>query len=185
MTRHVPWIAIFLAIFLIAADSQKAPPRDSTWIGVYSTPSEMSDLNGTVLSVEKPDRPLTPQHFNYRMFLYSDLENADEIPQEELSGDILVEGEHLFLPMAAGYHSPDKKEPVLSASLYRYTRMSIRGHTVLLRDDALRHYYEDKTLYQPGILIRVAVDATKISKLADARHESISVLGDPTKEGNK
>lgn len=147
MTRTtISWLSLTFAGCLLGADSPKAPPRDSTWIGVYSTPSEMSDLNGTVLSVEKADPPLTPQHFSYRLFMYSDIENADEIPQEELSGDILVEGEHLFLPMAAGYHYPNKKEPVLSAYLFRYTRMSIQGHTVLLRDDALRHYQKDKSL---------------------------------------
>ena len=185
MLRTAICLSLAVAVCLIAADSPKVTPRDPTWMGVYSSPSETADLNGAVLSVEKADRPMTPQHFTYRLFMYSDLENADEIPQEELSGDILVEGERLFLPMAAGYRRPNQKEPALSASLYRYTRMTIHGRTVLLRDDALRHYLEDKSLYQHGILIKVADDATKISKLADARHESISVLGDPKKEGTK
>jgi hypothetical protein len=185
MRDVICWLSLAVAVCLIATDSPKATPRDPTWMGVYSSPSEPFDLNGAVLSVEQPDRPMTPQHFTYRLFMYSDLESADAIPQEELSGDILVEGDRLFLPMASGYHRANQKEPALSASLYRYTRMTIRGRTALLRDDALRHYLEDKSLYQPGILIKIADDATKLSKLADARHESISVLGDPKKEGNK
>ena len=183
MTRTaISWLSLAFAACLIAADSPEAPPRDSTWMGVYSSPSEIGDLNGTVLSVEKANMPMTPQHFSYRLFMYSDIEAPDEIPQKELSGDVLVEGERLFLPIAAGYHYPNQKQPVLNAYLYRYTRMTIHGCIVLLRDDALRHYLKDKSLYD-GILIRVADDTKQLTKLADAKHESIKILyDDPKKE---
>jgi hypothetical protein len=184
MTRTaISWLSLTLATCLVAADSSETPPRDPTWIGVYSSPSEIGDLHGTVLSVEKTDRPMTAQHFTYRLFMYSDLVTDDEIPQKELSGDILVEGERLFLPIATGYHYPNQNEPVLNASLYRYTRMTIHGRVVLLRDDALRHYLRDKSLYDYGVLIKVADDAKQLTKLADAKHESIKILyDDPKKE---
>ena len=56
------------------------------------------------------------------------------------------------------------------------TRAVIQGHTVLLRDDALKAYRENNQLYDYGILIRVSDKATLFTDLDHVKHESIKVL---------
>ena len=108
------------------------------------------------------------------MTFYSDVADRDEIIESEKHGDVIVDGDKLFVPTASGSFKDGK--PSLHAEITRYTRLQIKGHTVLLRDDALKAYREQNQLYNYGILIKVAESITYTEKLSVAKHESIKVL---------
>jgi hypothetical protein len=118
--------------------------------------------------------------FTYWMISYSDVRVVDEIREDRKFGELLMDGDMLYVPEASGYMRDGK--PSLHASLTRYTRMIIRGRTVLLRDDALKVYREQNRLYDYGILIKVSDQADLLTDLDHVKHESIKVLyADPAK----
>jgi hypothetical protein len=152
--------------------------NSSTWIGVYTSPSEVGGFSGTVLSVEAE---FQTDRLRYRMTFYSDVVLADAIDEKEKSGQLLPENNELFVPEASGYTSDGKVS--LLAKITRYTRIQINGHTVLMRDDALKEYREHDRLYDYGILIKVQDSADFFVNLDKVKHESLKVLyKDPGKE---
>ena len=168
-----------LAVGLAAAadDAAEPAPEQAAWLGVYSSPKEIGGFTGTVLSIEKG----VPDGLSYRMTFYTDVILADAIEQSELRGDVLTNGDQMYVGTASGYILDGK--PTLFGTVKRYTRATINGRVVLLRDDALQAYRKDGTLYDYGILIRVSEKAARLGKLAAAPHESITVLQrNPKKE---
>ena len=146
-------------------------PTDENWVGIYSSPKEIGGFSGTVLEIQ---RNLTGGGFEYWMRSYSDARMADEIGEARKFGELLIDSDRLYVPVASGFMNEGK--PILSASITRYTRMTIRGHTVLLRDDALKVYRDQNRLYDYGILIKVDDHADLLADLDRVRHESIKVL---------
>jgi hypothetical protein len=148
------------------------------WIGVYSSPAETGGFSGTVLAVEQGFRS---NDLGYEMTFYTDAHSADAIEEKVKHGNVLVQGDQLFLPEASGY----KREGEISLGGYvtRYTRVRVNARTVLMRDDALREFAEHDRLYDYGILIKVSDVAEYAADLEKAKHESIKVLyKDPNKE---
>lgn len=127
----------------------------SSWVGVYSSPSEVGGFSGTVLSIE---RMLTTESLSYRMTFSSDLGGA----RGEKHGWPLVEGDRLYLPV--------------SSQITRYRRVNVKGHTVLMEDEALRAFREQNRLYDYGILIKVLDKGDPFLNLTSVKHESIKVL---------
>jgi hypothetical protein len=149
---------------------------DETWLGVYASTSEVGGFSGTVLALERDWN----DELRYRMHFYSDVSSADAIEQDELRGDCLTEGDTLYLPQAYGFMREGK--PVLQAKVTRYTRVTINGHPVLLRDDALRAYRANNKLYDYGILVRVGGPPEWSADLRSVKHPSIKTLyPDPSK----
>jgi hypothetical protein len=157
-----------------AAASSQPSPQD--WFGVYATPVEISGFSGTTLCLQAGYQG-SPQ---YRMRFYSDVISGDAIKQEELFGGFLTDGDALYLPRAFGF----VREGVTSlmATVDRYTLVTINGHKVLLRDDALRAYRKEDKLYDYGILIKVDDRPDAIVDLEKVQHPSIrSLYADPSK----
>jgi hypothetical protein len=152
-------------------------PAGHTWLGVYASTSETGGFSGTVLALERNWN----DQLRYRMRFYSDVSLGDDgIEQDEPSGDCLIEGATLYLPQAHGFMREGK--PILLATLTRYTRVTINGHTVLLRDDALRAYRAKNELYDYGILVRVGGPPEWLADLRSVKHPSIKTLyADPSK----
>lgn len=154
----------------------KAPPASrpvveaTSWIGVYSSPSEIGGFTGTVLSIEEGLR----DDLDYRMTYYTDVIIGGQIREKEKRGTVLIDGDKVYIPMADGFLEKDGAR--LDASLSRYTRVNIRGRTVLMRDDALRAYRAENRLYDYGVLIKVAEKLELVAELNDAKHESIKVF---------
>lgn len=143
----------------------------SSWIGIYSSTSEIGGFTGTVLSLEDA---FTHGSLRYRMKFRSDVVVADMIRESEKDGQPLVEGDELYLPEASGYVLDGKTS--LWASITRYTRVNLQGRTVLMRDDALRAFRKNNRLYDYGILIKVLDRGDPFLNLAAVKHESIKVL---------
>lgn len=158
-----------------AATTQPAINDYSSWIGVYSSTSEIGGFTGTVLSLEDT---FTAGGLRYRMKFHSDVVVANMIRESEEHGQPLVEGDELYLPEATGYVLDGKTS--LSASITRYTRINVQGRTVLMRDDALREFRKHNRLYDYGILVKVLDKADLFLNLADVKHESIKVLSQNT-----
>jgi hypothetical protein len=169
-------IAFLVSLFALACvgsaftDAQKTASTDSSWIGVYSSPSEIGGYSGTALSIEKS----FSGGLEHRMTFYSDVVIKGSIEQSELEGDVLIDGDKIYIATASGFYS--HRKPVLSGRVERYTRVRIKGRTVLLRDDALEAYRRHDRLYDYGILIKVADRTDSSVDLKNVRHESIKVL---------
>ena len=172
MKAQSSFLALFAFWFAAAAADPPKPaqtPQDS-WVGIYSSTSEIGGFSGTVLAIEKDFRDA----LQYRMTFYSDVVLANAIKETEKHGDVLTDSDKLYVPTAYGHYLHGK--PSLEASVTRYTRLEIKGRKVLLRDDALKAYREHNQLYDYGILIKVADTVDRFAKLDDAKHESIKVL---------
>jgi hypothetical protein len=164
----------------IPAPSQPiAATTDDSWLGIYSSPSEIGGFSGTVLAIEKDYKG----SLAHRMTFHSDVVGGDMIKEREKSGEVLTDGDKLYVATAFGFMHDGK--PSLGADLTRYTRLQIQGRTVLLRDDALQEYQQHNRLYDYGVLIKVSDTVDTLSKLEDAKHESIKTLYiDPSKKWN-
>jgi hypothetical protein len=163
----------------IASPDQNQESEDASWVGLYSSPKEISGFSGTALAIEKGYYG----GLQYRMTFYSDVGSSDDIDEAVKSGDVLVDGDKLYLPRAGGQYRDGKA--VLSADIDRYSRREICRRTVLLRDDALKAFTQENMLYDYGILIKIADSVERFASLDDARHESIKVLyDDPAKSWN-
>jgi hypothetical protein len=156
---------------------QRQPPSEKPpvsaadlddWVGVYSSPEEIGVFSGTVLVIEKDDE------LHYRKRFYSDVVSANDIKQDVRTGGCLADGDRLFIPEAYGYYRDGK--PQLLASVERFTRASINGRIVLLRDDAREAYESEDKLYDYGILIKIADKADLMLDLDEVKHESIKLL---------
>jgi hypothetical protein len=159
-----------------AAGGPSTAPSPDSWSGAYSSPSEIGAFTGTVLLIETE----TDGGLHYRMTFRSDRGSTDEVREGEKFGTLLTEGQHLYLPVATAYRREDRVQTF--ADVTRYTRMTIRGRTVLLRDDALNAYQKQDRLYDYGILIKVDEGRDFVPSLDDVRHESIKALyRDPAK----
>jgi len=161
----------------IASPDQNQEAGEASWVGLYSSPEEISGFSGTVLAIEKGYYG----DLQYRMTFYSDVRSNDDIDEAVKSGDVLVDGDKLYLPRAAGHYRDGKA--VLSADIERYSRREIGGRTVLLRDDALKAFTQENKLYDYGILIKVADSLQRFASLDDVRHDSIKVLYDDPAKG--
>ena len=144
------------------------------WIGVYTSPEEVGGYSGTALDIKEG-------YFgklSHRMTFYSDgnlvVEGTRDIEEPEKSGDVMVDGNKLYVATATGSITHGKAS--LDAGLERYTRVRVCGRVVLMRDDALELYRRKNELYDYGILIKVSDSDGSLSKLAAAKHESIKVL---------
>jgi hypothetical protein len=188
------WVMILLGLGALggcqhAKREQAATPVDwgrpeawegnlENWIGAYSSPGETGGFSGTALLIT---HPFESKKIQYKMSYYRDVRNEGEIEESEKSGQLLAEGDELFLPEASGYMRDGKVS--LRAYIERYTRVRINGRTVLMRDDALREYREHDRLYDYGILIKVSEAADIFTDLEKVKHESVKVLyKDPKKE---
>ena len=161
------------------SDAAVPPSRPSTadddgnWPGVYASPSEIRRFSRTVLVLDAGPEPA--EHY-YRMWFTSDFFIANAIPQKERTGFCLAEGDRLYLPEASGAYVGGR--PRLSARLTRYTRLTINGQDVLMRDDALRAYREKNKLYDYGILIRVAGGIAGEADLRRVEAPSVKLLSE-------
>ena len=172
MKRHFLLLPVLAIGFLtFAAESEKQPAAElDSWLGIYSSPSEIGGFSGTILAIGKNfDKELA-----YRMTIYSDVVLTDAIEEAEKRGDLIADGDKLYVPSAWGWYRDGK--PDLKASLTRYTRLEINGREVLLRDDALKAFRQENKLYDYGILIKVADKVERFAKLEEVKHESIKVL---------
>ena len=139
------------------------------WVGVYSSPDE----NLAVVCINSRD-------LNYRRNFHTDVRSPDDIEQDVQTGRCLIDGSRIFIPEAFGYVRDGK--PHLMALVERFTRASINGYVVLLRDDARDAYESENKLYDYGILIKVSDNPDQFLNLDDVKHESIKVLySDKTK----
>ena len=143
----------------------------ATWVGVYASPEEISGFTGTVLALQ---RWVRGEDLSYRMTFYTDVGSADDIEQDELTGTCLVDGDQVYLPTAHGSYRDGK--PQLLAMVQRYTRVSVNGKTVLMRDDALRAFRETNKLYDYGILIKVSDTRSVAMDLHSVEHPSLKTL---------
>lgn len=165
-----------------AASSVKDPARPTTpdltaWIGAYSSPSEIGGFSGTKLLIETE----TMHAPHYLKKFYSDVHSANAIEQDVLTGAVLIDGDHLYIPEADGWFDGGKL--TLSASIERYTRLTVNGHVVLMRDDALKAFQAENKLYDYGILIKVSDQVPELLNVDEVEHKSIKLLyGDPTKK---
>lgn len=146
-------------------------PTLDEWAGVYSSSSEVGGFTGTVIQLEKEFRG---DGLRYRMHFYTDVVSADNIEQDVLRGVPLAYADSLFLPEAFGYYHDGK--PVLQSRVTRYVMRRINGHTVLMRDDALKAYEDENKLYDYGILIKVSEDSSLMVDLPKVEHKSIKML---------
>jgi hypothetical protein len=154
------------------AETSTAPRvNDDDWVGVYSSPEEIGGFSGTVLVI---DKSIVGDGLNYRKSFYSDVHVADDIEQDVRTGSCLIDGNRIFIPEAFGYMRDGK--PQLQASIERFTRATINGRVVLLRDDARQAYESENKLYDYGILMKVADKADLLLKFDEVKHESIKVL---------
>lgn len=162
-----------LTVLCLAAATAEVPkpvetPLDS-WVGIYTSTTEIAGFSGTVLAIEKD----FSGKLRYRMTFYSDVgRSQNEIKETEKQGEVLIDGDKLYLPQAYGHIFNGK--PTLRADITRYTRLEIKGRRVFLRDDALKAFRKQNKLYDYGILIKVADGID--SELDRAKHESIKVL---------
>lgn len=158
-----------------AVTTQPAMNNPSSWVGVYSSTSEIGGFTGTVLSLEDA---FAAGSLRYRKKFYSDVVVAGMTRGSEKDGQPFVEGDELYLPEASGSAQDGKTS--LWASITRYTRVNLEGRTVLMRDDALSEFREHNRLYDYGILIKVLDKGDPFLNLADVKHESIKVLYENT-----
>ena len=142
---------------------------DDSWIGVYASPEE-SGFGGTVLAIER----IYGGKLGHRMTIYSDVEETNMIKEPEGRGQVLSDGEMLYVARASGFMTGGKI--ILIASLTRYTRLRINERIVLVNDAALPAYKELGRLSAHGILIKNADIVETRPKLKDVKHESINVL---------
>lgn len=188
MKRHHYWFVVACISLLVGCareESGKAAEKNTgvqarpedAWIGIYSSPSEIGIFSGTVLAIEK-DRA---GHLGYRKTFYSDVQSDDSTSDDEMRGSVRYEGDKLYVHRVSTYRSNGETRQLKSVD--RYTRRIINGRVVLLRDDALKAYEEKNGLYDYGVLIKVANKVDRLTKLDDAKHESIKVLySDPSKD---
>jgi hypothetical protein len=93
---------------------------------------------------------------------------------------VLVDGDRVYVPKAHG--SMREGKPGLWASVTRYTRGTINGQAVPMRDDALRAFTEQNRLDDYGILIKVPGVAEALVDLGRVEHPSIKArYDDPDK----
>jgi hypothetical protein len=159
----------------VAEKSTAPAANDDDWVGVYSSPEEIGAFSGTVLVIDKSNDGDGP---NYRKSFHSDVHvqivGMSAIEQDVRTGSCLIDGNRIFIPEASGYMQDGK--PELRASIERFTRATINGRVVLLRDDAQQAYESENKLYDYGILIKVADTADLLLDLDEVRHESIKSL---------
>lgn len=146
-------------------------PDPRSWVGVYSSTSEIGGFTGTVLVIEEG---LNLPELRYRMSFYTDASQAGEIHEKVKTGWLLTNSAQLYVPEATGYTRDNQVS--LSASITRYTRVRIRGRVVLLRDDALGEYRDHNRLYDYGVLIQVSDRVDSFVEMEQVRHESIRTI---------
>jgi hypothetical protein len=160
----------------IATTTPSPPNVPNVWLGVYASPGEIGGFSGTTLVIDTDSR----NELSYRKRSYSDRISENSIAQDERHGSCLAEGDTLYVPEAYGYFSDGK--PRLLASIERLTRVTINGHQVLMRDDALKSFREDNKLYDYGILIKVSNASGWDVRLENVPSPSIKALyADPSK----
>src|ERR1700693_245138 len=70
--------------------SDAAATRDlATWVGVYSSPSEIGGFSGSALAIVDGFPPGT---LSYRMTFYSDRIMEGAVQEKEKSGSVLIDG---------------------------------------------------------------------------------------------
>ncbi|MDZ4819218.1 MAG: hypothetical protein SGJ20_09625 [Planctomycetota bacterium] len=166
------------AISVVAAEPKKADVAklDKSWVGIYTSTSEVGTYTDTVLAIEEFNDEL-----KFRMQFSScggkiEIGPFKHMETGEEHGTVLTDGDKLYVPSAHGYYYEGK--PKVTAGITRYTRMEINGRKVLLRDDALKAFKENDKLYDYGVLIKVADDIglSLIQDLTKEKHESIEIL---------
>lgn len=154
-------------------------PKANEWIGVYSSPSEISGFTGTVILIEEG----LHDDLNYRKTFYSDVSSRNSIEQDMCRGSCLTEGNRIYIPEAYGFYRDGK--PKLLSSVDRYTKVVVNGHVTLMRDDAYNSFLTESKLYDYGILIKVPANADPFLDFEKVEHKSIKILyDDKTKKWN-
>lgn len=151
--------------------SQAGEKSLSSWEGVYTSPSEIGGFSSTVLSLEEE---FGGRGLRARMRSRSDVVDVNKIQEAEQHAFPLTDRDHLYLPKALGYVHDGKTS--LLATVERYTRVTIQGHAVLMRDDALQAFRAQNRLYDYGILMKVLDKSDLFLDLGTAQHQSIKVL---------
>ena len=82
---------------------------------------------------------------------YSDVVLQNQIPQDQFTGSCRLDGDAVYIPEASGKIENGKVS--LSATLERYTLFTMNHQTVLMRDNALKAFQKDGSLYDYGILM--------------------------------
>lgn len=123
------------------------------WIGIYATPAEQLGFASTVLAIERNESG----RLTCREHSTSDFELSNKIKQDEQQGDCLTDGNRIYIATAVGF-AADKlnPKPYLLGNLQRYTRVMIRGHPVLLDDDAAAEFNRGEALEKISMLIKVS-----------------------------
>ncbi|HLX61876.1 MAG TPA: hypothetical protein VKX17_11385 [Planctomycetota bacterium] len=152
-----------------------ASASQESWFGVYTEPSEVAGFSGTYLWLRKSSFG----EAEFSLYSYSDVGMPrSPIDNNFKQGEVLTDGEKLYLPSGFGYAlSPNRSEKLsMHYLLTRYTRVHINGRTVLLRDDAMDAFRKNDELYDYGILIKIADDPESVEGVKEAKRESIKVL---------
>jgi len=133
------------------------PSREPGLEGLYTTPDEISGFSGTVLE-------LKGGHFRY--WFYSDVSLPDS-PKFPLTGKYDQQGDKLILDNAQVNQS-------------EWFLETVNGIPVLWRDDGLRHWRDEKKIYDYGVLIKTEGTVTIEGEIA---RPSVDELRSPNKRG--
>jgi hypothetical protein len=133
------------------------------WYGVYASMEEYSGIEGQILVLsESPLDKKDSGDFRLKAWIDNAVGNGPDelsIPLDEVSGEFLVSGNQVYIPVPQG-RTKDGKVTALTAAIKRYTRVTINQEVVLLPDHALERYENGESLQTTGIIIklRIAVD---------------------------
>jgi hypothetical protein len=153
----------------------KLPEALVSWLGIYATPREISGYTRSVLSIE----PGLDGKLQYRLLYQSDVDIQDSIKQDVYRGDLIVEGENAFVPVAEAYMKDGKVQ--ITSRVQKYTKITLKGTIALFREDSLLIFKDSGKLYDYGILIRLDETEASQRELEDLQLKSIKILyHDPT-----
>lgn len=159
-------IFIIFCIAIFGCQSNQPAPEIKTnfpavgpteWYGVYASLAEHEGIEGQVLVLF--ESPLSSNDCGeYRMKAWTDygisVKGEVNIRIDEVSGEFLTEGKHVYIPVPHG-RTTDGKVTSLRAEIKRYTRVTINQETVLLAEHALERYEKGESLETTGVLIKL------------------------------
>ena len=95
----------------------------------------------------------------FRLKAWKDFEVSDGVEHnirlDEVTGKFLTAGNQVYVPVPQGKENKHGKFAALSASINRYTRVTINQEVVLLPDHALERKQNGESLKTTGILIKL------------------------------
>ena len=149
----------FFIISILCGDICAEDIKIDDLLGFYQSGSEIEGFSGTKLLIEER---YDGKALNFKKKFYSDVGMADQIQQDEISGEAKFFKGVLIIAQPSGFYyrreGETDKKIILTATMETYYPEIVNGKMVLFREDAYGLWKKEKKVYDYGILVQTKKD---------------------------